>query len=151
GGPPAAPGETASVLDAAATALERLGALPAGGAPGARAGAGSLLSSRGAALHPRGIVVDVRSRGGLGLCFGGLPALGRGALGLSLLQPAADPLGQQDLSAARPIARTFAESVLAAYRSGSVDEPRPRMFVPSTRALPPVVEAALRGAGLLRR
>jgi hypothetical protein len=80
-----------------------------------------------------------------------LLALGRSGGGLLLLQPENDPTGQVDLSLQRPIARAYAESVLAGYRSGFGDEPSRREFVPSTRALPGPVEVMLRGAGLLRR
>ena len=47
--------------------------------------------------------------------------------------------------------KLYAETVIAAYRSTETGEPARRVFTPSTRALPPAVEAALRATGWLRR
>lgn len=148
---PARLGETVSVLDAAATVLECLGAASEGRGPSARAGAVSLLTLHGARLHARGVVTVVSARGDLGLRFGELLALERGTGGMVLLQPEMDPLGRNDLSSQWPIARSYAESVLASYRQAGADEIVRRVYVPSTRALPPAVESALRSAGLLWR
>jgi hypothetical protein len=143
--------ETVSVLDAAATVLERLGAVPVTGAPGASVGATSLLVPQGASLHPRGVITQTSLRGDLGLRFGELLAIGRGAGSLVLVQPEQDPFGQRDLSLERPIARAYAESVLASHRAAASDEPARRVYQPSTRALSPAVEAMLRSRGWLRR
>ena len=151
GVPAAQLSETASVLDAAATVLERLGVPGAGLEAGERAGAVSLFLPGPGGMHPRGVVLVANYRGDLGVRFGELIALGHGSGVLSMLQPDVDPLGQNDLALERPTAVAFAESVLANYRSRTADDPAARTYAPSTRTLSPAVEAALRTAGLLRR
>ena len=142
--------EPASVLDAAATVLERLGVRPFAVDPGARAGAASVFVAPGGVLHGRGVVFVGGARNELGLALGGLLALPR-ASGLALYAPEDDALGQTDVSALRPIARAYAESVLTAYRLPTPDEPGTRVLEASTRPLPLVVETAYQHAGILRR
>ncbi|MBL8604695.1 MAG: hypothetical protein JNK72_22405 [Myxococcales bacterium] len=70
-------------------------------------------------LNDRAVPVTLNTRGDTGLRFGELLALPRPAAaggGVALLVPADDPLGQRDVSDARPIARLFAELALARVR-----------------------------------
>lgn len=85
-------------------------------------------------LSDRSVPVLTTVRGDLGLRFGNLLAMPRPAAlggGVALLVPADDPIGQNDVVGARPVARLFAELALARARASE----QRRGFQP-TRATP---------------
>ncbi len=163
-----------ALLDAAATLIERFG-LPRS-EPLARAGAVSWATRPEGSAHPRGVVFSAGPRGELGLRFADLLALPRpgGVLALYAANPAAPERDARDVTAERPIARSFAEAALSQYQSGAAFEsaaPRVsqgadgepdttdsqlvrgplRSYEPSTRVVPDAVAASLRASGSLRR
>ncbi len=126
----------AGSIDAAATALERLGVT----APAELEG----VSLAGAAVsHDRVLGFVATPRWDVGLRFGDLVALPRAARdggGIGLYARDGDALSQSDLAAVRPIARELGEAAMAAFRPGAGR----RLFPPSTRVLPAPLEAQMR-------
>ncbi len=172
GGIPTQLGDTVSVLDGVATAMERIDAVSASPDDPVADGPRSVFTPEPGGLHPRGVVVVGSLRGDPGLRFGGLLAVTRGGGPLALFEPEVDPLGQHDVAIDHPIAQAFADRVLARHRAalaagerasespprapGTADSiERPvgavRRYAPSTRPLPPNVEAWLRSTGQLAR
>lgn len=115
-------------LDAVATALDAFGiALPP-----EYEGVSLYDAER---LAERALPFVANARGDLGLRFGAWTALPRPPplQGMSLYSAAEDPLGVDDVGDAHPIARGFAEGVIALVRG---DASR-RVFARSTRVLTP--------------
>jgi hypothetical protein len=106
-------GVTLTAMDPVVTALDVFGVER----PAALEGRSIL---RPELLSDRSVPVLTTVRGDLGLRFGDLLATPRPAAlggGVALLVPADDPLGQNDVVAARPVARLFAELALARARA----------------------------------
>ncbi len=125
------------VLDAAATAVERLGAT----APAEFEG---VALPHGERMHDRVLAFVASPRWDVGLRFADLVAIPRSPReggGLGLFARDGDVFAPDDLAPLRPIARELAERAMASFRPGAGR----RVFPPSTRVLPAPLEAVLRG------
>lgn len=172
GGFPTQLADTVSVLDGVATAMERIDVQPHPEESTIDVPR-SVYTPDPGGLHPRGVVIIASMRGDPGLRFGDLLAVSRAGGPLALFEPETDPLGQHDVAAEHRIAQAFADRILAIHRTAVADRERAvvaapspgdtdpgagerssdalRRYAPSTRALPPAVEAWLRNAGQLAR
>lgn len=120
------------VVDAAATAIERLGGVIAPEMDG-------LSLAPGVDLSARRLPIVANPRGELGIAFGERIALPRAGV-LGLFDPVADPFGQSDLAPQEPITQLYAERAIGALRAAETR----RGFQTSTRVLEPGVAAVVR-------